>query len=174
MQTVDAHSGYDFPWSLRNFLPFWAGPLFFFFPFVLAVLSGAMWAYGEEQGKRRCLRLREQPYETHARTLSPTDVFFLLVSNAGADFHDHHHKVFRGNYATSFRWWDWLCNTDRYLISAPSCVLCAGASLGGWSVKSVRMSARTGCCVPEKRIPRTNPLCADVKPHPLPLPPTQH
>merc|ERR1711916_373769 len=55
LQTVDAHSGYDFPWSMRNFLPFWAG----------------------------------------------------------ADFHDHHHKVFRGNYATSFRWWDWLCNTDR-------------------------------------------------------------
>ena len=24
-QTVDAHSGYDFPWSLRNILPFWAG-----------------------------------------------------------------------------------------------------------------------------------------------------
>ncbi|KAI9318664.1 hypothetical protein BX666DRAFT_1930369 [Dichotomocladium elegans] len=24
-QTVDAHSGYDFPWSLRHFLPFWTG-----------------------------------------------------------------------------------------------------------------------------------------------------
>ncbi|KAG9294692.1 hypothetical protein G9A89_008171 [Geosiphon pyriformis] len=24
-QTIDAHSGYDFPWSLRHFLPFWAG-----------------------------------------------------------------------------------------------------------------------------------------------------
>ncbi|KAJ1922012.1 C-4 sterol methyl oxidase [Mycoemilia scoparia] len=24
-QAVDAHSGYDFPWSLHNFLPFWAG-----------------------------------------------------------------------------------------------------------------------------------------------------
>ncbi|KAL4722991.1 C-4 sterol methyl oxidase [Fusarium chlamydosporum] len=24
-QAIDAHSGYDFPWSLRNFLPFWAG-----------------------------------------------------------------------------------------------------------------------------------------------------
>ena len=24
-QVVDAHSGYDFPWSLHNFLPFWAG-----------------------------------------------------------------------------------------------------------------------------------------------------
>lgn len=27
-QVVDAHSGYDFPWSLRNFLPFWAGVFF--------------------------------------------------------------------------------------------------------------------------------------------------
>ncbi|CAJ0647535.1 1740_t:CDS:2 [Entrophospora sp. SA101] len=25
LQAIDAHSGYDFPWSLRNFLPFWAG-----------------------------------------------------------------------------------------------------------------------------------------------------
>ncbi|WAQ84472.1 hypothetical protein PtA15_5A42 [Puccinia triticina] len=24
-QAVDAHSGYDFPWSLRNILPFWSG-----------------------------------------------------------------------------------------------------------------------------------------------------
>jgi len=24
-QAIDAHSGYDFPWSLRHFIPFWAG-----------------------------------------------------------------------------------------------------------------------------------------------------
>ncbi|KAJ1961527.1 C-4 sterol methyl oxidase [Dispira parvispora] len=24
-QTVDSHSGYDFPWSLRNWVPFWSG-----------------------------------------------------------------------------------------------------------------------------------------------------
>ncbi|KAK6948556.1 hypothetical protein Daesc_010326 [Daldinia eschscholtzii] len=24
-QAIDSHSGYDFPWSLRHFLPFWAG-----------------------------------------------------------------------------------------------------------------------------------------------------
>lgn len=24
-QAIDAHSGYDFPWSLRHFLPMWAG-----------------------------------------------------------------------------------------------------------------------------------------------------
>ena len=31
----------------------------------------------------------------------------------GADFHDHHHMVFLGNYASSFRFWDWLCGTDH-------------------------------------------------------------
>lgn len=25
LQAVDAHSGYDFPWSLHNWLPFWGG-----------------------------------------------------------------------------------------------------------------------------------------------------
>jgi methylsterol monooxygenase len=25
IQAVDAHSGYDFPWSLHNFIPFWSG-----------------------------------------------------------------------------------------------------------------------------------------------------
>ncbi|KAF7555729.1 hypothetical protein G7Z17_g2017 [Cylindrodendrum hubeiense] len=53
-QAVDAHSGYDFPWSLRHFLPFWSG----------------------------------------------------------ADHHDLHHKVFIGNYASSFRWWDYLLGTE--------------------------------------------------------------
>lgn len=24
-QTIDAHSGYDFPWSVHNIIPFWAG-----------------------------------------------------------------------------------------------------------------------------------------------------
>jgi methylsterol monooxygenase len=27
-QAIDAHSGYDFPWSLRHFLPFWGGANF--------------------------------------------------------------------------------------------------------------------------------------------------
>lgn len=54
LQTVDGHSGYDFPWSLHNFIPFWAG----------------------------------------------------------ADYHDFHHRAFVGNYASSFRFWDWICGTD--------------------------------------------------------------
>lgn len=53
-QAVDSHSGYDFPWSLRHFLPIWAG----------------------------------------------------------ADHHDDHHKYFVGNYASSFRHWDYLLGTE--------------------------------------------------------------
>ena len=53
-QAIDAHSGYDFPWSLRHFLPVWAG----------------------------------------------------------ADHHDEHHEQFIGNYASSFRWWDYMLDTE--------------------------------------------------------------
>ncbi|KAF6823750.1 c-4 methylsterol oxidase [Colletotrichum plurivorum] len=54
LQAVDAHSGYDFPWSLHYFLPVWAG----------------------------------------------------------AEHHDVHHERFVGNYASSFRWWDYLMGTE--------------------------------------------------------------
>lgn len=53
-QAIDAHSGYEFPWSLHHFLPFWAG----------------------------------------------------------ADHHDTHHEKFIGNYASSFRWWDYMLDTE--------------------------------------------------------------
>ncbi|KAH7165545.1 fatty acid hydroxylase superfamily-domain-containing protein [Dactylonectria macrodidyma] len=53
-QAIDAHSGYDFPWSLRHFLPVWAG----------------------------------------------------------AEHHDLHHEKFIGNYASSFRWWDYCLDTE--------------------------------------------------------------
>ena len=53
-QAIDAHSGYEFPWSLHHFLPFWAG----------------------------------------------------------AEHHDVHHERFIGNYSSSFRWWDRLCDTE--------------------------------------------------------------
>ncbi len=53
-QAIDAHSGYEFPWSLHHFVPFWAG----------------------------------------------------------ADHHDMHHEKFVGNYSSSFRWWDYLLDTE--------------------------------------------------------------
>lgn len=54
-QAVDAHSGYDFPWSFQHIFPLWSG----------------------------------------------------------ADHHDHHHQYFIGNYATSFRVWDYVFGTDK-------------------------------------------------------------
>ncbi|KAK4193861.1 fatty acid hydroxylase superfamily-domain-containing protein [Podospora australis] len=59
-QAIDAHSGYDFPWSLRHWLPFWAG----------------------------------------------------------ADHHDMHHERFIGNYASSFRWWDYCLDTEAGDVAA--------------------------------------------------------
>ncbi len=53
-QAIDAHSGYEFPWSLHHFLPFWAG----------------------------------------------------------AEHHDVHHERFIGNYSSSFRWWDYVLDTE--------------------------------------------------------------
>lgn len=53
-QAIDAHSGYEFPWSLHHFLPFWAG----------------------------------------------------------AEHHDVHHERFIGNYSSSFRWWDYVFDTE--------------------------------------------------------------
>lgn len=53
-QAVDSHSGYEFPWSLHHFLPFWAG----------------------------------------------------------ADHHDEHHHYFIGSYSSSFRWWDYVLDTE--------------------------------------------------------------
>jgi len=53
-QAIDAHSGYEFPWSLHHFFPVWAG----------------------------------------------------------AEHHDEHHEKFIGNYASSFRWWDYFLDTE--------------------------------------------------------------
>ncbi|KAI9872236.1 MAG: C-4 sterol methyl oxidase [Pleopsidium flavum] len=53
-QAIDAHSGYEFPWSLHHFIPFWAG----------------------------------------------------------AEHHDVHHERFIGNYSSSFRWWDYVLDTE--------------------------------------------------------------
>ncbi|RAH68381.1 sterol desaturase family protein [Aspergillus aculeatinus CBS 121060] len=52
-QAIDAHSGYDFPWSLRRVFPLWGG----------------------------------------------------------SDWHDDHHRYFRGNYSSSFKHWDVLMGT---------------------------------------------------------------
>ncbi|ELT93640.1 hypothetical protein CAPTEDRAFT_151524 [Capitella teleta] len=40
------------------------------------------------------------------------NILHLIPGYAGARFHDFHHFNFRGNYASTFVWWDKLCGTD--------------------------------------------------------------
>ena len=39
------------------------------------------------------------------------DVIFVFLT--GSRFHDFHHYNFNGNYASTFRFWDWLFGTDQ-------------------------------------------------------------
>lgn len=40
----------------------------------------------------------------------------LIPGYAGVRFHDFHHYNFVGNYASTFRWWDWIFGTDKYYV----------------------------------------------------------
>ena len=108
-QVVDAHSGYDFPWSLRTFLPFWAGRR----------------AHTRARVCGHCAQPRSPDRSTPmcARAV-------VGRRRAGADFHDHHHMVFLGNYGTSFRWCDWLFGTDT-LYQAHKARLAVGKAGNG-------------------------------------------
>jgi methylsterol monooxygenase len=37
----------------------------------------------------------------------------ITIVSSGARFHDFHHYNFNGNYASTFRWWDWIFGTDK-------------------------------------------------------------
>jgi methylsterol monooxygenase len=37
----------------------------------------------------------------------------MMIVSSGARFHDFHHYNFNGNYASTFRWWDWIFGTDK-------------------------------------------------------------
>jgi len=54
-QTVEAHTGYDLPYSPTKIIPFWGGAI----------------------------------------------------------FHDYHHETFKGNYASTFTWCDWMFGTSK-------------------------------------------------------------
>ncbi|KAL9646323.1 hypothetical protein ABK040_014476 [Willaertia magna] len=55
IEAMDCHTGFDFPWSLHNIIPFYCG----------------------------------------------------------AVHHDHHHKTYNGNFASTFTWWDYYMGTDK-------------------------------------------------------------
>lgn len=84
LETVEAHCGYHFPWSLSNFLPLYGGSATFFlfldkFHFFFFFFSMASWK----------------------------NLLFFICS---ADFHDYHHRLLytkSGNYSSTFVYMDW-------------------------------------------------------------------
>jgi sterol desaturase/sphingolipid hydroxylase (fatty acid hydroxylase superfamily) len=52
------------------------------------------------------------PYLSHRIDFS-WSLQHIMPFWSGADHHDFHHMAFTNNYATSFRWWDRICGTDK-------------------------------------------------------------
>ena len=40
-------------------------------------------------------------------------ICLIFLFCLGSRFHDFHHFNFVGNYAPTFRWWDWMMGTDE-------------------------------------------------------------
>jgi len=38
---------------------------------------------------------------------------YCISPKLGVRYHDFHHRNFTGNFAPTFRWWDWLFGTDK-------------------------------------------------------------
>ncbi|XP_055831874.1 methylsterol monooxygenase 2-2 isoform X1 [Solanum dulcamara] len=87
LETVEAHCGYHFPWSLSNFLPLYGGSVHIF-----------------------TLRKLLVHFSTSTICLK------LLRLFPRADFHDYHHRLLytkSGNYSSTFVYMDWLFGTDK-------------------------------------------------------------
>ncbi|XP_020421144.1 methylsterol monooxygenase 2-2 isoform X1 [Prunus persica] len=90
LETVEAHCGYHFPWSLSNFLPVYGGYVYF----SIAVLFSSV-------------------YTICANLFLCFCNDFLLSSSA--DFHDYHHRLLytkSGNYSSTFVYMDRIFGTD--------------------------------------------------------------
>ena len=53
-----------------------------------------------------------QAIDAHSGYEFPLSLHHFLPFWAGADHHDTHHERFVGNYASSFRWWDYMLDTE--------------------------------------------------------------
>jgi len=53
-----------------------------------------------------------QAIDAHSGYDFPWGLRHILPFWAGADHHDMHHEKFIGNYASSFRWWDYVLDTE--------------------------------------------------------------
>lgn len=54
-----------------------------------------------------------QTVECHSGYDLPYSPRRWIPGYGGAEFHDHHHRIHSGNYASTFIWTDWLYGTDQ-------------------------------------------------------------
>lgn len=88
LETVEAHCGYHFPWSLSNFLPLYGGWV------VHSLVSLLQSVYIVS-----CLCFIHQLW---------SNCSYLHFNSA--DFHDYHHRLLytkSGNYSSTFVYMDW-------------------------------------------------------------------
>jgi 4-alpha-methyl-delta7-sterol-4alpha-methyl oxidase len=81
LETVEAHCGYDFPWSFSKIFPLYGGlvSIYTHFLYVFIFLEIVFWT------------------------------FFIWMA-CRADFHDYHHRLLytkSGNYSSTFTYMDW-------------------------------------------------------------------
>jgi methylsterol monooxygenase len=76
-QAIDAHSGYDFPWSLNKFIPFWAGADHHDFHHQAFVnnfsTSFRWWDWSLGTDKRYRAHRKKQAAEAYAREMAGVD-----------------------------------------------------------------------------------------------------
>lgn len=84
---------------VSNLLPFMVGPLLM----RTHMFTLLLWTF---------IRVAET-VEGHSGYEFPWSVFGLLPGSTSAAFHDHHHSKNSGNYASFFRFWDWIGGTNR-------------------------------------------------------------
>jgi methylsterol monooxygenase len=76
-QAIDAHSGYDFPWSLNKFIPFWAGAEHHDFHHQAFVnnfsTSFRWWDWSLGTDKRYRAFRKKQAAEAYAREIAGVD-----------------------------------------------------------------------------------------------------
>lgn len=53
-----------------------------------------------------------QAVDSHSGYDFPWSLRHVIPFWSGAEHHDDHHKYFTGNYASSFRWWDYFLGTE--------------------------------------------------------------
>lgn len=92
LETVEAHCGYHFPFSLSNFIPLYGGWVIFSSSLLLGLaiyLITMVWIFIYKWKNLQC---------------------WSSIKFCSANFHDYHHRVLytkSGNYSSTFVYMDW-------------------------------------------------------------------